>query len=140
MVPISRWTSLLTLVLIAGIVALIAGDNPASAQAPDSGEGCTSFSELQSDFGGGRVFTFPIAYGGFADVEIAPLEESTTRIDVEVYEQSALRDRRITAIVPRRVELLTEILDVENLFELGLPLFVRIEADQPVRMMLVRRD
>lgn len=140
MTRISRWPSLLALAFLAASAGVFTETSPPGALAQESDAACSSFSELQSDRGQGRVYTIPIAYGDFADLEIAPLAESTTRLDIEVYEQSALRDRRITVVVPHRVELLTEILNVENLFDLGRPLFVRIEADPPVKVMLVRQD
>ncbi len=60
------------------------------------------------------------------------------QLEVTVFEDSAIKDRRTWILIPGRVELLTEILDVDNLFEIGSPLLVQMEASGPVSATLVR--
>jgi len=110
-------------------------------------DACTSFIVLSPDPGGELAYTFPLHYGTFADVEVGAvgalgalgaLGDSTVRLEVTVLEDSSIKDRRIWTLIPGRVELLTEILDVDNLFEIGSPLLVRMTASGPVSAMLVR--
>jgi hypothetical protein len=101
---------------------------------------CTSFAQLEADPGTPLTYTIPLAYGSFADVEIGGTGGSTVQLEVTAAEQSVIKDRRIWVLVPGRVVLLSEILDVENLFQIGDPLLVRVEASAPVSAMLVRRD
>jgi hypothetical protein len=84
------------------------------------------------------VYSFPLYYGRFADVEVGASDADTVQLEVTVFEDSAIQDRRIWNLIPGRVELLTEILDVDNLFELGSPLLVRMETSGPVTAVLVR--
>ncbi len=131
---------ILFLALLLSIVVLTMPGNGPTLQAQSETAGCLSFTQLASDFGTGLGYTIPLAYGSFADVELAPLSDSTTQVDIEIFEQSALRERRIHAIVPRRVELLTDIVDEVNLFDIGRPLYIRISSDRPVNVTLVRHD
>jgi hypothetical protein len=101
-------------------------------------EVCTSFISLAPDPGLGLTYTFPLHYGKFADVEVGGAVSETVQLEVTVFEESAIKDRRIWVLVPGRVELLTSILDVENLFEIGSPLLVRMTASGPVSAMLIR--
>jgi len=101
-------------------------------------EACSSFILLEPDPGPELAYTFPLHYGRFADVEVGGLGDGTMRLEVSVFEDSAIKDRRIWVLVPGRVELLTEILDVDNLFEIGSPLLVRMTASGPVSAMLIR--
>lgn len=101
-------------------------------------DACTSFILLPPDPGLGLTYTFPLHYGKFADVEVGAAVGETVQLEVTVFEKSAIKDRRIWVLVPGRVELLTEILDVDNLFEIGSPLLVRMAASGPVSAMLVR--
>jgi hypothetical protein len=102
---------------------------------------CTSFILLEPDPGPDLAYTFPLHYGTFADVEVGAVGavgDGTVRLEVTVFEGSAIKDRRIWVLVPGRVELLTEILNVDNLFEIGSPLLVRMTASGPLSAMLVR--
>ena len=101
-------------------------------------DACTSFIVLSPDPGGELAYTFPLHYGTFADVEVGAVDDSAVQLEVTVFERSAIKDRRIWILIPGRVELLTEILDVDNLFEIGSPLLVRMTASGPVSAMLVR--
>jgi hypothetical protein len=107
-------------------------------QAQSDASACTSFILLAPDPGLGLTYTFPLHYGKFADVEVGAADDDTVQLEVTVFEKSAIKDRRIWILVPGRVELLTEILDVENLFEIGSPLLVRMAASGPVSAMLIR--
>ncbi len=107
-------------------------------RAQGESETCTSFIALTPDPGLGLTYTFPLHYGKFADVEVGAAAGDTVQLEVTVFENSAIKDRRIWVLVPGRVELLTEILDVENLFEIGSPLLVRMAASGPVSAMLIR--
>jgi hypothetical protein len=126
----------MTLLLFAAV--LIGLQVGPSARAQDPREPCASFTALSPDVGGG--YTVPLAYGSFADVEIGSQVGGTVQLEVEVLQQSVIKDRRIWVLVPGRVVLLTEVLGVENLFEIGSPLLVRIRVSEPVSVMLVRRD
>jgi hypothetical protein len=128
--------SWLFLIALAGL-SLAQGPR-ARAQVED--RRCTSFSQLEADPGAPLNYTIPLAYGSFADVEIGGTGVGTVQLEAEAWEQSVLKDRRIWVLVPGRVVLLTEILDVENLFQIGDPLLIRLEASAPVSAMLVRRD
>jgi hypothetical protein len=99
---------------------------------------CTDFILLSPDPGPELAYTFPLQYGTFADAEVGAVGDATVRLEVTVFEDSAIKDRRIWILVPGRVELLTEILDVENLFEIGSPLLVRMTASGPLSAMLIR--
>lgn len=109
-----------------------------AVRAQNDPAGCRNFLLLSPDLGVELVYSFPLLYGTFADVEVGASADSTVQIEVTVFEDSAIQDRRIWTLIPGRVELLTEILDVENLFEIGEPLLVRIEASGPVSATLVR--
>jgi hypothetical protein len=84
------------------------------------------------------AYTFPLHYGTFADVEVGAVTLGAVQLEVTVFEDSSIKDRRIWVLVPGRVELLTEILDVDNLFEFGSPLLIRMTASGPVSATLVR--
>ncbi|MGH9321621.1 MAG: hypothetical protein ACRD21_07845 [Vicinamibacteria bacterium] len=129
-----RWAPFL---LLAFLVALIPGSG---VRAQSESESCTSFTLLEPDLGPDLSYSVPLHYGSFADVEIGSASEGTVQLEVTVFEESAIKDRRIWTLVPRRVELATEILGVENLLEIGSPLLVRIEASGPVSAILVRKD
>jgi hypothetical protein len=101
-------------------------------------EACTSFTLLEPDPGPELAYTFPLHYGTFADVEVGAVDDTSVRLEVTVLEGSAIKDRRIWILIPGRVELLTEILGVDNLFEIGSPLLVRMTASGPLSAMLVR--
>lgn len=122
----------------AALLLLYIGQSRILAQ--DETTPCTSFTVLSPDVSDPLGFTVPIAYGSFADVELAATGDDTVQLEVEVLEDSAILDRRIRILVPGRVELLTEALDVENLLELGSPILVRMRASEPVSAVLVRRD
>ncbi len=113
-------------------------------RAQENVEACTSFILLTPDPGPELAYTFPLHYGTFADVEVGALGafgslgDGTVQLEVTVLEGSAIKDRRIWILISGRVELLTEILDVENLFEIGSPLLVRMTASGPLSAMLVR--
>jgi len=110
-------------------------------RAQENVEACTSFILLAPDPGPELAYTFPVHYGTFADVEVGAVGAmggGTVQLEVTVFEKSAIKDRRIWVLVPGRVELLTEILDVDNLFEIGSPLLVRMTASGPLSAMLVR--
>ncbi|HLE71408.1 MAG TPA: hypothetical protein VJH87_17125 [Vicinamibacteria bacterium] len=107
-------------------------------RAQENVEACTSFILLAPDPGPELAYTFPVHYGTFADVEVGAVGDGTVQLEVTVFEKSAIKDRRIWVLVPGRVELLTEILDVDNLFEIGSPLLVRMTASGPLSAMLVR--
>jgi len=102
-------------------------------------DACTSFIVLSPDPGGELAYTFPLHYGTFADVEVGAVGDGTVRLEATVFEGSAIKDRRIWVLVPGRVELLTEILNVDNLFEIGSPLLVQMTASGPLSAMLVRQ-
>jgi hypothetical protein len=127
----------LLLASFAGL-AVAGGGHRVRAQVED--RRCTSFAQLEADPGAPLRYTIPLAYGSFADVEIGGTGSGTLQLEVEAWEQSVLKDRRIWVLVPGRVVLLSEILDVENLFQIGDPLLIRLEASAPVSAMLVRRD
>jgi hypothetical protein len=80
---------------------------------------------LTPDPGPELAYSFPLHHGTFADVEVGAVGVGTVQLEVTVLEDSAIKDRRFWVLVPGRVELLTEILDVDNLFEIGSPLMVR---------------
>jgi hypothetical protein len=110
-------------------------------RAQTKSETCTSFILLESDPGPEPAYTFPLHYGTFADVELGAVDAvggGTVRLEVTVFERSAIKDRRTWILIPGRVELLTEILGVDNLFEIGSPLLVRMTASGPLSAMLVR--
>jgi hypothetical protein len=121
--------------LVLPVVLLCAGSG---VRAQTDSAGCRSFLVLEPDLGGALSYSFPLHYGTFADVEVGASTDTVVQIEVTVFEDSAIEDRRIWTLIPGRVELLTEILDVENLFEIGEPLLVRIEASGPVSATLVR--
>lgn len=123
-------------------VSILGGPALVRAQTGDEGERpCgRSFAAIESDPGAPNVFTVPLARGSFADVEIATTSEGTTRVEVDAFEEGALRERRISVVVTRRVLVVSELFEVESLFELGRPLVLRIESDEPLRVILVRGD
>jgi hypothetical protein len=129
-----RWTPFLFLL---GLVLLLPGGG---AQAQDGREACTSFTLLEPDPGPELAYTVPLSYGSFADVEIGSAAEGTVQLEITVYRESAIRERRLFVLIPRQVELATEILGVDDLFEIGSPLLVRIEPSGPVSAILVRKD
>lgn len=110
----------------------------AGVRAQSEVEACKNFILLEPDPGPDFAYTFPLHYGRFADVEVGAVGGGTLQLQVTVFEDSAIKDRRIWVLVPGKVELLTEILSVENLFEIGSPLLVRMTASEPVSAMLVR--
>jgi hypothetical protein len=69
---------------------------------------------------------------------VGAVGSGVVRLEVTVFEDSVIRDRRLWTLIPGEVELLTEILDVPNLFAIGRPLLVRITASGPVSAMLIR--
>jgi hypothetical protein len=121
--------------LLLPVLFLSAGS---SVRAQGDPAGCRNFLPLTPDLGVDLVYSFPLHYGRFADVEVAAVEGNTVQLEVTVFEDSAIKDRRFWTLIPGRVELLTEILDVENLFELGSPLLVRMEPTGPLSATLVR--
>jgi len=125
-------------VLSLAVLALVSLPSGTTARAQSESESCTSFTPLEPDPGPELAYSFPLHYGTFADVEVGALDNSAVQLEVTVFERSAIKDRRIWILVPGRVELLTEILDVENLFEIGSPLLVRMTASGPLSAMLVR--
>jgi len=132
---VQRWAPFL------GVAFLLLLNPGPGVRAQSDVEACTSFTLLSPDPGGELAYTFPLHYGRFADVEVGAMASfggGTVRLEVTVFEDSAIKDRRIWVLVPGRVELLTEILDVDNLFEIGSPLLVRITASGPVSATLVR--
>jgi hypothetical protein len=122
------------------VVSLLVLNPGPGVRAQSDVEACISFTPLSRDPGGELAYTFPLHYGRFADVEVGAMGSfgSTVQLEVTVFEDSSIKDRRIWVLVPGRVELLTEILDVRNLFELGSPLLVRMTASAPVSATLVR--
>jgi hypothetical protein len=124
------------------IAALLLAAAWALAQSPSPAEPCssTSFTQLFPDTGAPLSYTVPLQYGTFADVEIGSATSGTVQLAVDVFEKSVLKERRIWVLVPGRVVLLTDILDVDNLFEIGSALLVQIDASSPVSAMLVRQD
>jgi hypothetical protein len=124
------------------VVAILLVLNPGPGVLAQSDvEACVSYTLLSPDPGGELAYTFPLHYGRFADVEVGAMTSvggGTVQLEVTVFEDSSIQDRRIWVLVPGRVELLTEILDVRNLFELGSPLLVRMTASAPVSATLVR--
>jgi hypothetical protein len=121
--------------LVLLLVSLAAGS---AVRAQNDPGGCRTFIPLSPDLGVELVYSFPLYYGRFADVEVGASDADTVQLEVTVFEDSAIQDRRIWNLIPGRVELLTEILDVDNLFELGSPLLVRMETSGPVTAVLVR--
>jgi hypothetical protein len=117
---------------------LLIGASGSAARAQNEPARCTSFIPLFPDPGLEPSYTFPLHYGAFADVEVGAVGSGVLRLEVTVFEDSVLRDRRIWTLVPGEVELLTEILDVPNLFAIGRPLLVRMSASGPVSAMLIR--
>ena len=124
------------LVLLVFLLVLQPG---AGVRAQTGSEPCTSFVLLTPDPGPELAYTFPLRYGAFADVEVGAASDGTVQLEVTVFEQSSIKDRRLWILIPGRTELLTDILDVENLLEIGSPLLVRMTASAPVSAMLVRR-
>jgi hypothetical protein len=122
--------------LVVGFLLVLKPGPQVSAQS--EAEACKSFVLLEPDPGPELAYTFPVHYGTFADVEVGSLGIDTVRLEVTVFEDSSIKDRRIWVLIPGRVDLLTEILDVENLFEIGGPLLVRMTASGPLSAMLVR--
>lgn len=124
------------------VVAILLVLNPGpGVRAQSDVEACVSYTVLSPDPGGELAYSFPLHYGRFADVEVGAMGSfggGTVQLEVTVFEDSSIKDRRIWVLVPGRVELLTEILDVRNLFELGSPLLVRMTASAPVSATLVR--
>jgi len=130
----SRWFLLVAIPVAAALL-----DDPAvGAQA--SKESCTSYVPLAANGGSPLGYTVPLRYGSFADVEVAASGEGTVQIEVEALQNGAIKDRRTWILIPGRVELLTEIFGVDNLFEVGSPLVLRIDTSAPVAATLVRRD
>jgi hypothetical protein len=109
-----------------------------AVRAQEDPAGCRSYLLLSPDIGVDLEYTFPLSYGRFADVEVGAATGSSVQLEVTVLEDSAIKDRRTWILIPGRVELLTEILDVDNLFEIGSPLLVQMEASGPVSATLVR--
>jgi hypothetical protein len=130
---VHRWAPF----LILGFLLVLKPGPGVSAQG--KAEECTSFILLEPDPGPELAYTFPLHYGTFADVEVGAVDDSAVQLEVTVFEGSAIKDRRIWILIPGRVELLTEILDVDNLFEIGSPLLVRMTASGVLSAMLVRR-
>jgi hypothetical protein len=122
------------------VVSLLVLNPGPGVRAQSDVEACISFTPLSPDPGGELAYTFPLHYGRFADVEVGAMGSfgNTVQLEVTVFEDSSIKDRRIWVLVPGRVELLTEILDVRNLFELGSPLLVRMTASGPLSATLVR--
>lgn len=129
-----RWMSFLSVLLVASL------DGGPRVRAQAAKESCTSFVQLVPDVGDPLSYTVPLHYGTFADVELAASGGETVQLEVEARQDSAIRDRRIWVLIPGRVSLLTEVLGVENLFQVGSPLVLRISASAPVSATLVRRD
>ena len=123
-------------ILLLAVALFLALDVQPTARAQRDSESCTSFTQIQP---GPEGYAIPLQYGSFADVEIGSASNGTVQIDVTVIQQSVLKDRRIWVLVPGRVYLVSEILGVENLFEFGSPLLLRIETSAPVTALLVRR-
>jgi hypothetical protein len=117
---------------------LLLGAAGSGARAQNEPAPCTSFIPLFPDPGLEPSYTFPLHYGAFADVEVGAVGNGVVRLEVTVFEDSVIRDRRIWTLVPGEVELMTEILDVPNLFAIGRPLLVRMTASGPVSAMLIR--
>jgi hypothetical protein len=134
MKSIREWIVPLSLLLLA------ASTLGPRARAQETPEPCTSFAQLAPDAGAPFGYTIPLLYGSFADVEVAAASSGTVQLQVEVVEKSAIRDRRIWILVPGRVVLLSDVLGVDDLFDIGEELVVRVEASAPVSAVLVRRD
>ncbi len=117
------------------LVSLLPSGTTARARSENA---CANFILLEPDPGPELAYSFPLHYGTFADVEVGAVDDSAVQLEVTVFERSAIKDRRIWVLVPGRVELLTDILGVENLFEIGSPLLVRMTASAPLSAMLVR--
>jgi hypothetical protein len=123
------------LLLLAFVLALTPGHGVEAQGGP---EACTSFLPLAPDAGLELTYSFPLRYGRFADVEVAGVGDRAVQLEVTVFEDSGIKDRRIWILVPGKVELLTEILDVANLFEIGSPLLIRMAPSGPLSAVLVR--
>jgi hypothetical protein len=120
------------------LVSLLVLEPGHSVEAQGEVEACTSFIRLAPDPGLELAYSFPLRYGKFADVELGAADGGAVQLEVTVFEDSAIKDRRIWILVPGRVDLLTDILDVKNLFEIGSPLLIRMTASGPLSAMLVR--
>ena len=101
---------------------------------------CTSFSQLAPDAGDPLSYTVPLRYGSFADVEIGASGGQTIQLQVEVFEDTAIKDRRTWVVIPGRVVLLSEVLGAPNLFQLGSALVLHVTTSSPVSAVMVRRD
>jgi hypothetical protein len=129
-----RWVLILSVLAVAGL-----SDGP-FVRAQVAQESCTSFAPLVSDTGDPLSYTVPLHYGAFADIELAASGQETVQLQVEALQDSAIKDRRTWVLIPGRVVLLTEVLGVNNLFDVGSPLVVHISAPTPVSAILVRRN
>jgi hypothetical protein len=130
----SQWILMFSVLFVSGL----SGGSSLRAQA--AGESCTSFAPLVPDAGNSLSYTVALHYGRFADVELASQGRETVQLQVEALQDSAIKDRRIWILIPGRVVLLTEILGVDNLFNVGSPLVLHLTAEAPVSAILVRRD
>ena len=107
----------------------------------DASEGCLSFSAVSPDPFGSGGYTIPIALGRFADLEMVSTADFAGLLDISVYDAAGvLRTRRTGVLIPRRVVLASDTLDVDNLFEISSAVTVKIVADVPLNVDEVRRD
>jgi hypothetical protein len=134
--------SIRAFLLLATVLLATAWSFGLGAYAQEPSEPCASmsFTQLFPDAGAPLSYTVPLHYGTFADVEVGSATSSTVQLAVDVFEKSVLKERRIWVLVPGRVVLVSDLLDVENLFEIGTSLLVRLDASAPVSAMLVRQN
>lgn len=130
----SQWVLILAIPIVAGLLI------EPGAGAQTTKESCTSFVPLFSSSASPLAYTVPLRYGTFADVELAASGDETVQIEVKAVQDGAIKDRRTWILIPGRVQLLTDIFGVENLFEIGSPLVIHIDPVSPVAAILVRRE
>ena len=96
---------------------------------------------LEPDEPGSLVYSLPLVYGSFADVEILNRADRVGEIAVSLYdERGALVERRVGQLPFRKPIRAAELLQVGNLFELARPASLVIETSLPSTLIHFRRE
>jgi hypothetical protein len=122
-------------------VGMLGGSYYQRAKAQEVEARGLSFSVVTPDPSGDGTYTVPIAHGGFADLEMVSTSDSTGLVRIAVFdEEGLLRTRASGVLANRRVLLASELLGVENLFELSPVVTIEIESEVSMNVVEVRRD
>jgi hypothetical protein len=103
--------------------------------------GSISLMALEPDEPGSLVYSLPLVYGSFADVEILNRSDRIGEVALALYDaRGNLVERRVERLPFRTPVRATEILRVDNLFTIGRPASLIVETSLPATLIHYRRE